>query len=637
MRLKTVSTLPVLCLALLGQTNLRAQDTTDPAEVSELQIVTIGQDLVLTWDPVTLDVLGGSESTSHYRIYRSDSPSFVPDRIFHSNLRAESAGSSLTDQQAALRDLPIEFYLVTAVDLAGNEGPFGADVPGDPQGAVIDPPDGASILAATVLVRGTVNDRNAEVRVNGVQAVVGIDLSTSGLQPIDPVPWSVEVTLPPGLGIKTIDTVISDQLGNTDGDTRSVNRQAGDCSGSPDGTPCDDGVSCTRGDRCESGACAGAPWDFPCNAVTENFDEDCARAACNPSVGCVAGFEPSGDSYCCTGTNMTGFCSGGVDAFLCTRDIQCDGAGSCGVNDASFCPNQNDSDADCKVGGPCIGAGGDANGCGVQGDEPFGSPCDLGTVCSTADFCSGGTCNTGGLDDSLCPNQNDADDDCVRGACTGSGTCILVDESFGTPCNGGFECTTSDFCSAGTCVPDGFDHSVCPNRNDSDADCITGSCGATGFCVLGNETAGSPCDGGFECSTADTCSAGICVAGGLDNDLCPNRDDSDADCIRGTCGSSGSCTFMNETFGSPCDGGFQCSTADTCSAGTCQAGGLNNALCGNQDDSDADCKRGVCQPGGVCGLANESFGSACSDGNACTSGDRCVSGACSGTPIPGCP
>lgn len=78
MRLKPVSTLPVLCLALLGQTNLRAQDTTDPAEVSELQIVTSGQDLVLTWDPVTLDVLGGSESTSHYRIYRSDSPSFPP-------------------------------------------------------------------------------------------------------------------------------------------------------------------------------------------------------------------------------------------------------------------------------------------------------------------------------------------------------------------------------------------------------------------------------------------------------------------------------------------------------------------------------------------------------------------------------
>jgi hypothetical protein len=556
------------------------QDTVPPAEVGGVEIVLGGDDVVVSWDPVTTDVLGSPESISHYNVYRSDWASFVPDRNLHSNIRGRSAGLSFIDQQAALRSPVTEFYLVTAVDPAGNEGPFGPDLPGDPVGTITDPAAGATITGSDLLVVGTVNDRGVEVLVNGTPAVVGLDLGQGGGDPgSGAVLWSVTIPISAGTGSKSITATFIDPLGNSSQDSLSVTRSPDGCTSLPDGTPCSDGIACTQGDRCSSGACVGVAQDVLCNGPDENYDADCDRGRCEPPAGCVAGFETVAESYCCDGSNQTGFCAGGVDAFTCTRDITCDGTGGCGFADDSICPGQDDSDADCTHGGGCVGAGGDADGCGLSGPEFSGSPCEGGFECSTADFCNG----------------------------------------------------------AGNCIPGGLDDTVCPNRNDSDADCVRGFCSPTGSCDTQFETSGGSCEGGFECSTADFCNgAGACIAGGLSDALCPNQNNADADCTRGFCQPSGFCGTTNEALGSPCDGGFECSTVDTCSFGTCQPGGLSDALCPNQNNADADCLREFCTGAGACSPANEPLSSPCDDGNSCTSADRCSFGICSGTPIPGC-
>ncbi len=579
MRPGPVLLIPMIFLCPL-QGEAFGQDTVPPAEVDGVLVSLTGADVVLTWDPVSLNLLGDPETISHYNIYRSESPSFIPDRILRSNIRGRSAGPSFTDQQAALRLPAVEFYLVTAVDPAGNEGPFGPDLPGDPVGSITDPAPGMTITGSALLVVGTVNDRGAEVLVNGTPAVVGIDLGGGGDPGAGQVPWSVTIPISAGTGSKSITATFVDILGNSSQDSLSVTRVSAGCASLPDGTPCSDGIACTQGDRCEGGACAGAAQDLLCNDADENFDADCGRDRCEPPAGCVPGFETMSESYCCDGTNQTGFCAGGIDAYPCTRDVTCDGTGGCGFADDSFCPGTDDSDADCIHGGGCVGAGGDAAGCGLSGPELSGSPCEGEYECSTADFCDG----------------------------------------------------------AGNCIPAGLDDSICPNRIDSDDDCVRGFCGPAGSCQIQFETSGSGCEGGFECSTADFCNgAGTCIAGGLTDSLCPNQNNADVDCKRGFCLATGLCGLTNESLGSPCDGGFQCSTADTCSFGTCQPGGLSDALCPNQNNADADCLRQFCTGTGACSPANEPLGSPCSDGNSCTSGDSCSFGTCSGTPIPGCP
>ena len=79
------------------------------------------------------------------------------------------------------------------------------------------------------------------------------------------------------------------------------------------------------------------------------------------------------------------------------------------------------------------------------------------------------------------------------------------------------------------------------------------------------------------------------------------------------------CKFTPNT--ATCNAGNVCTTGDTCSGGTCQAGSSAGAC----DDGDT-CTTDTCDPTNGCTFTAIADGSACDDGNVCTTGEQCALG-----------
>jgi hypothetical protein len=94
-----------------------AADVTPPAQVSGLHAQRVGNDVHLTWDPVTSDAAGQSETIAQYRIYRGTSPDFSTDA---STLIGTATTTASNDVGAAASPSNI-YYLVSAIDASGNE------------------------------------------------------------------------------------------------------------------------------------------------------------------------------------------------------------------------------------------------------------------------------------------------------------------------------------------------------------------------------------------------------------------------------------------------------------------------------------------------------------------------------------
>nr|MCU0230413.1 hypothetical protein [Acidobacteriota bacterium]MCU0254203.1 hypothetical protein [Acidobacteriota bacterium] len=109
-----------------------AADVTVPAQVAGLLAERAIADVTLNWSAVTTDALGNSETVSSYRVYRGLTPDFVPDRSGGSNRIGSSVTTGFTDSGAGA-GAPSYYYLVTAVDGAGNES-------GSRSSAVTTPP-----------------------------------------------------------------------------------------------------------------------------------------------------------------------------------------------------------------------------------------------------------------------------------------------------------------------------------------------------------------------------------------------------------------------------------------------------------------------------------------------------------------
>lgn len=97
-----------------------AADVTNPAEVTGLMATRTGDDVNLAWNAVTTDAAGNPETPSYYRVYRGEAKDFVPDKTAGTNRIGAPATTSFTDTGAAAAGNDY-FYLVTAVDAAGNE------------------------------------------------------------------------------------------------------------------------------------------------------------------------------------------------------------------------------------------------------------------------------------------------------------------------------------------------------------------------------------------------------------------------------------------------------------------------------------------------------------------------------------
>lgn len=161
----------------------------------------------------------------------------------------------------------------------------------------------------------------------------------------------------------------------------------------------------------------------------------------------------------------------------------------------------------------------------------------------------------------------------------------------GTGCDDGNACTTSDTCSAGTCVAG-------PPAADS-----------------------TPCDDGNACTQTDTCHAGACK--GSNPVACAAIDPCHS---AGACNPlTGACSNPVQPQGTFCSDGSVCTSSDACKTGTC----TGTAIVCNDNNV---CTTDTCNPSSGCVFTVNA--APCNDGNSCTSGDVCQGGVCSGTLSP---
>jgi hypothetical protein len=125
----------------------------------------------------------------------------------------------------------------------------------------------------------------------------------------------------------------------------------------------------------------------------------------------------------------------------------------------------------------------------------------------------------------------------------------------------------------------GLDNDGDLDYDGADADCDTGcttnaDCDDSNVCTddvcdqqtgeCSNTPNTASCDDGDACTTADTCSGGTCVGGAP-----PDCDDSNV-CTDDSCDSVTGCVNTNNAIA--CDDGDACTTADTCSGGQLRCG-----------------------------------------------------------------
>ncbi|MDF1562453.1 MAG: MopE-related protein [Deltaproteobacteria bacterium] len=359
------------------------------------------------------------------------------------------------------------------------------------------------------------------------------------------------------------------------------------CTGTPvtDGTLCEDGLYCTVGDSCQAGSCQGGG-----GRDCSGLDDACNEGACDEAAGsCVPA--PVADGTGCD------------DGLFCTVSDSCQG-GSCQGGGARDCAGQEDA---CNV-GVCDEAGGACSAAPVAD----GTPCQDGLFCTTGDACQSGSCQPGAARD--CSALTDA---CNAGVCDeAAGSCVADPVADGSACDDGLYCTVSDSCQAGACQ--GGQARDCGGLDDA---CNLGLCDeAAGACARSARADGTACDDGRYCTVGDSCAAGVC--GGAARD-CSGLDGL---CLEGSCDEvSGLCVAQPLTDGTACDDGLYCTVGDSCSAGAC--GGAARDCSGLSDA----CNAGVCSEGSqACEASALSDGTACDDGLYCTVGDACTAGACGG-------
>jgi hypothetical protein len=94
-------------------------DQVPPKIITQLTAQESGGGVLLTWPTVSEDSLGGPEQISHYIVYRSGDPFFIPQS---SDSIAGVQTSAFLDPQGSIGDPDRNgYYVISAVDLAGNQ------------------------------------------------------------------------------------------------------------------------------------------------------------------------------------------------------------------------------------------------------------------------------------------------------------------------------------------------------------------------------------------------------------------------------------------------------------------------------------------------------------------------------------
>ncbi len=194
----------------------------------------------------------------------------------------------------------------------------------------------------------------------------------------------------------------------------------------------------------------------------------------------------------------------------------------------------------------------------------------------------GGTAGSGTGGAPTCPSTCDDHNPCTVDMCSASTgfKCSNVAVTNGTACNDGNACTIGDSCQTGACVAGTPKTCVA-----QDACHVVGTCApATGLCSNPAAANGVSCNDGNACTTIDSCQGGACV--GTAPKTCSALDQCH---VPGACvPATGVCSNPNAANGTTCTDGNMCTAADTCQAGVCIAGSVippthcpGGAICDN--------------------------------------------------------
>jgi hypothetical protein len=240
------------------------------------------------------------------------------------------------------------------------------------------------------------------------------------------IAWTPPSAMDPN---ENVNVLVTDSLGATASYTFIIGRGINPCIGSnTDNVACSDGNPCTLGDHCMNQVCVSGPQN-PCTAIDQchtvgqcdTTDGSCSKPLADNGKQCNDGHG------CTTGDVCTAGVCAGIPKAPCQAQDACHSAGQC--DDSS--QNGDCSNPIANVNGPCTGS----------------DPCMVNYTCQSDGSCAGTSyaavnCTTPGT----CHTATGATCTVVSNA----PTCVYPIDNTAT-CSDGNACTTGDFCSGGTC------------------------------------------------------------------------------------------------------------------------------------------------------------------------------------------
>ncbi|NUP12796.1 MAG: hypothetical protein HOW73_42705 [Polyangiaceae bacterium] len=162
--------------------------------------------------------------------------------------------------------------------------------------------------------------------------------------------------------------------------------------------------------------------------------------------------------------------------------------------------------------------------------------------------------------------------------------------------------------------------------------CYVATCNEeTHVCEIAPAEDGAACEDGEYCTVDDTCTAGTCEAGGPRDCSGGGADD----CHTSSCDEEAdACSDTPVANGTPCTSADVCLSNTACFNGQCQGAPMD---CSATPLDAPECQAAQCDPAtGACVVVPINDGIPCTFGDICESDKQCDMGACIGTPIPDC-
>ncbi|MFO0675989.1 MAG: hypothetical protein U0169_05610 [Polyangiaceae bacterium] len=344
------------------------------------------------------------------------------------------------------------------------------------------------------------------------------------------------------------------------------------------GIPFDKGT-CASTPQCRSGVCVtSGAFTGFCKACTANAQ--CTSTPATPVC--------STTNTCvqCTGSNRTA-CTGTTPTCdttastcaACTGDFGVSTSRPCPQSTSPFCGTDG-SCGKCTSNTDCVGHSGPV--CNV-GTGACGTVCFVDGDCTSTQWCAAGTCTPKTDNGVALPNTSP-----IGGVCSvangtrvcASAVCEEADDRCGR--TNGNACGNSAQCRSDVCTPaDGLCGALNGTACTSPSTCRSNVCNADGYCGDPNGTA---------CTSSTTCRSALC-----ENGRCGSNCISDAQCAATSYCDGTTRTCLPDAPNGVRPGGQNCERAAQCLSAVCSIDGM----CG-QPDGTSCVASSVCRGASVC-------------------------------------